>query len=198
MTHRCNWATTDSLAHYHDTEWGVPSHDDRHLFEMLVLEGAQAGLSWSTILNKREGYRRAFANFDVDKVARFTPKQVEMLLQDASIVRNRNKIEAAILNARAVQQIRDEHGSLAQFVWSFVGGTPLQNDWATYRDAPASTEVSDALSKALKQYGCKFVGTTICYAFMQAVGMVNDHERNCDCRAACAALGKQRRARAAH
>jgi DNA-3-methyladenine glycosylase I len=191
---RCNWATTEALAHYHDTEWGVPSRDDQHLYEMLVLEGAQAGLSWSTILNKREGYRRAFAGFDIGKVARFTPEHVETLMQDASIVRNRAKIEAAILNARVVQQIQAEHGSLAKFVWSFVNDTPVQNDWASYRDAPASTEMSDALSKALRKYGCKFVGTTICYAFMQAVGMVNDHERDCICRAGCAAHGKKRRA----
>ncbi|SEJ48120.1 DNA-3-methyladenine glycosylase I [Paraburkholderia tropica] len=189
MTHRCNWVTSDALAQYHDEEWGVPSRDDQHLYEMLILEGAQAGLSWSTILNKREGYRRAFAGFDVDKVARFTPKHVETLMQDASIVRNRAKIESAILNARAVQQIRAEHGSLAQFIWSFVDDTPIQNDLASYRDAPTSTDVSDALSKALKKYGCKFIGTTICYAFMQAVGMVNDHERDCCCRDACAALG---------
>lgn len=193
MTQRCNWAATEALAHYHDTEWGVPSRDDRHLFEMLVLEGAQAGLSWSTILNKREGYRRAFAGFDVTKVARFTPKRVETLMEDASIVRNRAKIESTILNARAVQQIQAEHGSLASFVWSFVNDTPIQNDLASYRDAPASTEISDALSKALKKYGCKFVGTTICYAFMQAVGMVNDHERDCMCRAACVAKGKKRK-----
>ncbi|HEY1610451.1 MAG TPA: DNA-3-methyladenine glycosylase I [Paraburkholderia sp.] len=194
MTHRCSWATTEALSHYHDTEWGVPSHDDRHLYEMLVLEGAQAGLSWSTILNKREGYRHAFANFDVDKVARFTPKRVEALMQDASIVRNRAKIESTIVNARAVQQIRVEHGSLAKFVWSFVDGKPIQNDWASYREAPASTPVSDALSKALKQYGCKFVGSTICYAFMQAVGMVNDHQRDCDCRAARSAHARKSRA----
>lgn len=191
---RCNWATTEALAHYHDTEWGVPSRDDQHLYEMLVLEGAQAGLSWSTILNKREGYRRAFAGFDVEQVARFTPKHVEALMQDASIVRNRAKIEAAILNARVVQQIQAEHGTLAKFIWSFVNDTPIQNDWASYRDAPASTEVSDALSKALRKYGCKFVGTTICYAFMQAVGIVNDHEHGCICRAGCAAHGKKRRA----
>lgn len=198
MTQRCRWATTDALAHYHDTEWGVPSRDDRHLFEMLVLEGAQAGLSWSTILNKREGYRRAFANFDVDAVARFTPAHVEALMQDASIVRNRAKIEAAILNARAVQQIKAEHGSLAAFVWSFVDNTPIQNDLASYLDTPASSPVSDALSKALKKYGCKFVGTTICYAFMQAVGMVNDHERSCSCRTVgakpAAKIGGTRRA----
>ncbi len=189
VTQRCSWATSEALAQYHDEEWGVPSRDDQHLFEMLILEGAQAGLSWSTILNKREGYRRAFANFDIDKVARFTPKHVEKLVEDASIVRNRAKIESAILNARAVQQIQAEHGSLAAFVWSFVNDTPLQSDLASYRNAPASTDVSDALSKALKKYGCKFVGTTICYAFMQAVGMVNDHQRDCDCRATCAALG---------
>ena len=198
MIHRCNWVKSEADAHYHDTEWGVPSHDDRHLFEMLILEGAQAGLSWSTILNKREGYRRAFANFDVDKVARFTPEHVDALMQDASIVRNRLKIASAIVNARAVQQIRTEHGSLARFVWSFVDGTPIQNDLTSYRDAPASTEISDALSKALKKYGCKFVGTTICYAFMQAVGMVNDHERSCDSRAACVAHAKKLRSRAAH
>ncbi|MFM0647829.1 DNA-3-methyladenine glycosylase I [Paraburkholderia bryophila] len=197
MTQRCNWASSESLAHYHDTEWGVPSRDDQHLFEMLVLEGAQAGLSWSTILNKRTGYRRAFVDFDIDKVARFTPKHVEALVTDESIVRHRGKIEAAITNARAVQQIQSEHGSLANFVWSFVDQTPIQNDWASYKQAPASTEVSDALSKALKRYGCKFVGSTICYAFMQAVGMVNDHETGCMCRAQCAALGKKGRNRKA-
>jgi len=196
VEHRCNWVSAGAspqYVQYHDEEWGVPSRDDQHLFEMLVLEGAQAGLSWSTILNKREGYRRAFASFDIARVARFTPRHVETLVQDASIVRNRAKIEAAIVNARAVQQIQAEHGSLAKFVWSFVNDTPIQNDWASYRDAPASTEISDALSKALKKCGCKFVGTTICYAFMQAVGMVNDHERDCMCRAACAAQGKKKR-----
>jgi DNA-3-methyladenine glycosylase I len=197
VTQRCNWATSEALAHYHDKEWGVPSRNDRHLFELLVLEGAQAGLSWSTILNKREGYRRAFANFDVDAVARFTPKQIETLVLDASIVRHRGKIESVVTNAHAVQQIRDEHGSLANFVWSFVDQTPIQNEWASYKHAPASTDVSDALSKGLKSYGCKFVGTTICYAFMQAVGMVNDHQANCECRARCAALGKKGRNRKA-
>jgi DNA-3-methyladenine glycosylase I len=197
VTQRCNWATSDALAQYHDKEWGVPSRNDRHLFEMLVLEGAQAGLSWSTILNKREGYRRAFANFDVDAVARFTPKQLEALMLDASIVRNRGKIESVATNARAVQQIREEHGSLANFVWSFVDQTPIQNSWGSYQHAPASTDVSDALSKGLKAYGCKFVGTTICYAFMQAIGMVNDHEKTCVCHARCAALGKKGRNRKA-
>ncbi|MFM0528317.1 DNA-3-methyladenine glycosylase I [Paraburkholderia strydomiana] len=195
MTQRCNWVSSEALAQYHDTEWGVPSREDQHLFEMLVLEGAQAGLSWSTILNKRAGYRRAFAEFDIDKVARFTPQHVDKLVADEGIVRHRGKIESAITNARAVQQIRAEHGSLADFIWSFVDNTPIQNEWASYKHAPASTEVSDALSKALKRYGCKFVGSTICYAFMQAVGMVNDHEVTCMCRARCAALGRKGRAR---
>ncbi|NIF80990.1 DNA-3-methyladenine glycosylase I [Paraburkholderia sp. Cy-641] len=197
MTQRCNWVSSEALAQYHDAEWGVPSRDDPHLFEMLVLEGAQAGLSWSTILNKRAGYRRAFAGFDIDKVARFTPKHVDTLVADESIVRHRGKIEVAIQNARAVQQIQAEHGSLANFVWSFVDDTPIQNEWESYKHAPASTDVSDALSKALKRYGCKFVGSTICYAFMQAVGMVNDHETTCMCRARCAALGKKVRKRKA-
>ncbi|APA87074.1 DNA-3-methyladenine glycosylase I [Paraburkholderia sprentiae WSM5005] len=197
MTQRCNWVSSEALAQYHDTEWGVPSRDDQHLFEMLVLEGAQAGLSWSTILNKRAGYRRAFADFDIDKVAAFTSKHVDALVADESIVRHRGKIEAAILNARAVQQIQAEHGSLANFVWSFVDDTPIQNELASYKHAPASTEVSDALSKALKRYGCKFVGSTICYAFMQAVGMVNDHETSCMCRERCVSLGKKGRRRKA-
>lgn len=192
---RCSWVKTEADAHYHDTEWGVPSRDDRHLFEMLVLEGAQAGLSWSTILNKRAGYRAAFAGFDIDEVARFTPKRIDELMLDASIVRNRAKIEAAVANARAVQQIRAEHGSLAAFLWSFVDHAPLQNAWASYRDAPASTERSDALSQALKRYGCKFVGSTICYALMQATGMVNDHESTCPRHARCAALGEKARRR---
>jgi DNA-3-methyladenine glycosylase I len=192
MTERCNWVKTPADEQYHDAEWGVPSYDDRHLFEMLVLEGAQAGLSWSTILNKRENYRRAFADFDVDAVAGFTSEKIETLVQDAGIVRNRAKIESAVVNALAVQRIRDEHGSLANFVWSFVGGQPIQNEWARYKEhAPASTPASDALSKALKGYGCKFVGSTICYAFMQAVGMVNDHQTNCASRERCAALAKR-------
>jgi DNA-3-methyladenine glycosylase I len=198
VTQRCTWATSEALAHYHDKEWGVPSRDDRHLFEMLVLEGAQAGLSWSTILNKREGYRRAFAGFDVDAVARFTPKQIDALMLDASIVRNRSKLESVVANARAVQQIREEHGSLSNFIWSFVDQTPIQNAWTSNQHTPASTDVSDALSKGLKAYGCKFVGTTICYAFMQAVGMVNDHQADCAFHAKCAALGKKGRNRNAN
>ncbi|WP_250511936.1 DNA-3-methyladenine glycosylase I [Caballeronia sp. INDeC2] len=179
---RCAWATTDAMIHYHDDEWGVPSRDDRHLFEMLVLEGAQAGLSWSTILNKREGYRALFAGFDIDKVARFTDKDIERIVQDARIVRNRAKIESAVLNARAVQQIQQEHGSFADFVWSFVGGKTIDTPRDAANPTPASTPESDALSKALKKYGCKFIGTTICYAFMQATGMVNDHAAGCKSR----------------
>ncbi|NIF92109.1 DNA-3-methyladenine glycosylase I [Burkholderia sp. Cy-637] len=189
MGERCNWVRTDADAHYHDTEWGRPSHDERYLFEMLILEGAQAGLSWSTILNKREAYRAAFANFEVDEVARFTPARLEKLLLDPGIVRHRGKIESVVTNALAVQRIRAEHGSLAAFLWSFVDGKPRLNGWDSYRDAPASTETSDALSKALKRHGCKFVGSTICYALMQAIGMVNDHEFGCPCRDECAKLG---------
>ncbi len=189
MTQRCNWVKTEADAHYHDTEWGVPSHDDRHLYEMLVLEGAQAGLSWSTILNKREGYRAAFANFDADQVAAFGPERVEALMADPGIVRNRAKIEAAVANARAVQRIRAEHGSLAAFLWRFVDGVPVQGHWDAYRDAPPSTDRSQAMSRALKGYGCKFVGPTICYALMQAVVMANDHELTCSSRTRCAALG---------
>ena len=180
---RCAWATTDAMIEYHDHEWGVPSRDDQHLFEMLVLEGAQAGLSWSTILNKREGYRALFAGFDIGKVARFTEKDIERIVLDARIVRNRAKIESAVLNARAVQQIQQEHGSFADFVWSFVGDAPIDTPRDEKNPTPASTPESDALSKALKKYGCKFVGTTICYAFMQATGMVNDHAVHCVSRA---------------
>jgi DNA-3-methyladenine glycosylase I len=180
--HRCGWVTTQALARYHDEEWGVPSHDDRHLFEMLVLEGAQAGLSWSTILNKREGYRAVFRNFDIDRVAAFSEDDAAQLLLDARIIRNRAKVSAAVANARAVQRIQAEHGSLAAFVWSFVEGTPIDTPRADYSQAPASNEISDAMSRALKKFGCKFVGTTICYAFMQATGMVNDHEATCFCR----------------
>ena len=180
---RCAWATTEAMAHYHDTEWGVPSRDDRHLFEMLVLEGAQAGLSWSTILNKREGYRTLFAGFEIDKVARFTEADMERIVGDARVVRNRAKIQSAVLNARAVQRIQAEHGSFADFVWSFVGGKPIDTPRDASHPTPASTSESDAMSRALKTYGCKFVGTTICYAFMQATGLVNDHAADCLSRA---------------
>jgi len=164
---------------YHDDEWGVPSHDDRHLFEMLILEGAQAGLSWSTILKKREAYREAFDGFDPDRIARYTPARVEKLLKNPGIVRNRMKVEAAVANARAVRLVRDEFGTLRRFLWSFTGGKPIVNRWKSYRDAPATSAESDAMSKALKARGFKFVGSTICYAFMQATGMVDDHQVDC-------------------
>ena len=180
---RCGWVSDDPLyIRYHDDEWGRAVHDDRQLFEMLILEGAQAGLSWITILKKREHYRAAFDNFDVAKVARYTPARVEKLMLNAGIVRNRAKINATILNAQAVLKIRKEHGSLDTFLWQFVGGKPLRNAVRNYPDAPAKTAASDAMSKALLTYGCKFAGSTICYAFMQATGMVDDHEAGCVCR----------------
>ncbi|KQR79592.1 DNA-3-methyladenine glycosidase [Burkholderia sp. Leaf177] len=187
--HRCGWVSTPALAHYHDTEWGIPSHDDRHLFEMLVLEGAQAGLSWATILNKRQGYKTLFHDFDIDRVAAFTEADAAKLLLDTRIIRNRAKIASAVANARAVQRIQAEHGSLAEFVWSFVDGTTIDTPRASYSQAPASTEISDALSRALKKFGCRFVGSTTCYAFMQATGMVNDHEAACFCRTTCNTAG---------
>jgi DNA-3-methyladenine glycosylase I len=177
---RCGWCGTDPLyVAYHDTEWGVPVHEDRRLFEFLVLEGAQAGLSWLTILRKREAYRRAFAGFDAEKVARFGPRQVARLLADAGIVRNRLKIEAAIENARRFLAVQEAFGSFDAYVWRFVDGRPIVNRWKTPAQVPASTRESDALSRDLKARGFKFVGTTICYAHMQATGMVNDHLADC-------------------
>jgi DNA-3-methyladenine glycosylase I len=164
---------------YHDEEWGLPSHDDRHLFELLVLEGAQARLSWQTILRKRQGYRRAFAGFDPERVARFDRRRVERLLGDPAIVRNRAKVESAVSNARAALAVRNEAGSLDAYVWSFVGGGPVRNRWRTLKEIPAETEDSRAMSKDLKRRGFRFVGPTICYAFMQAVGLVNDHVVRC-------------------
>jgi DNA-3-methyladenine glycosylase I len=164
---------------YHDDEWGVPSHDDRHLFEMLILEGAQAGLSWTTILRKRAGYRAAFADFDAEKVARFTPARCEKLLLDPAIVRNRAKVEATVANAQAVLALRKEFGSLDRYLWSFTGGRPIVNRRRTLKEVPATSPESDAMSRALKARGCKFVGSTICYAFMQATGMVDDHQVDC-------------------
>jgi DNA-3-methyladenine glycosylase I len=174
---RCAWVPeADALyVAYHDEEWGVPSHDERHLFEMLVLEGAQAGLSWSTILRKRENYRRAFAQWDVEKIARFGKRDVERLMGDAGIVRNRLKIESAIASARATL----EAGSLDELLWSFVGGAPLVNSWTTLGEIPAETAESKAMSKELKRRGFRFVGPTVCYAFMQACGLVNDHTVGC-------------------
>jgi DNA-3-methyladenine glycosylase I len=178
---RCSWAPVGDPAYlaYHDEEWGVPSHDDCHLFEMLVLEGAQAGLSWSTILHKREGYRRAFAGFDPAKVARFTPVRIERLLADPGIVRNRLKVESAVDSANATLAVQREFGSLDAYLWTFVGGTPVVNSWRGSSDIPAETDVSRAMSKDLKRRGFRFVGPTICYAFMQATGMVNDHLTTC-------------------
>jgi DNA-3-methyladenine glycosylase I len=178
---RCDWAPTNDALYlaYHDEEWGVPSHDDRHLFEMLVLEGAQAGLSWSTILHKRQGYRRAFAEFDVAKVARFTPARIERLLLDPGIVRNRAKVESAVANARAVLAVREELGSLDAYLWSFVDGRPIVGGWRTDAEIPPETVESGAMSKDLKRRGFRFVGPTVCYAFMQACGLVQDHVASC-------------------
>ena len=178
---RCEWATEggELMLAYHDEEWGVPSHDDVHLFEMLTLEGAQAGLSWSTILNKREGYRRAFAGFDPAAVARFGPKDVERLLADPGIVRNRLKVESTVNNAARVLEAQEEHGSFDAYLWSFVGGEPIVNRWRTLSELPAETELSKAISKDLKRRGFRFVGPTGIYAFMQTVGMVDDHTVDC-------------------
>jgi DNA-3-methyladenine glycosylase I len=177
---RCAWSEKSDLYRvYHDTEWGVPVHDDRRHFEMLILEGAQAGLSWETILNKREHYRRAFAGFDPAKVARFTPARVERLLQDAGIVRNRLKVEGAVRNARAFLQVQREFGTFDAYIWRFVGGKPVRNHRHALGEIPARTDVSDAMSRDLKKRGFTFVGSTICYAYMQAVGLVNDHLVSC-------------------
>jgi DNA-3-methyladenine glycosylase I len=173
---RCEWANKSELEQsYHDHEWGVPIHDDRRLFEFLVLEGAQAGLSWSTILRKREGYRKAFDNFDARKMARYSGHDLSRLLANPEIVRNRLKINAAITNARAFLQVREEFGGFDQYIWQFVHGKPILNSWERLTDIPCNTPESDAMSKDLRKRGFKFVGTTICYSFMQAVGMVNDH-----------------------
>jgi len=177
---RCPWAGNDLLyRNYHDLEWGVPVHDDRLLFEFLILEGAQAGLAWITILRKREAYRRAFCGFDPEAVAAFDEEKIALLLGDAGIVRNRLKIRAAVTNARAFLEIQREFGSFDRYIWAFVDGEPLCNSWSSMKDVPARTEVSDAMSRDLKKRGFTFVGSTICYAFMQAVGMVNDHTTDC-------------------
>jgi DNA-3-methyladenine glycosylase I len=179
---------TEAYLRYHDEEWGVPVHDDRRQFEFLVLEGAQAGLSWATILNKREGYREAFAGFEIERVARFDRRRVEKLLQFPGIVRNRLKIEAAIGNALATLRVQEEFGSLDRYLWSFVGGRPIVNRWREMREVPATSPESDALSRDLKKRGFRFVGSTIMYAHMQATGMVNDHVVGCFRHAACAKL----------
>jgi DNA-3-methyladenine glycosylase I len=179
---RCEWAPADSPAYlaYHDEEWGVPVHDDLHLFEMLTLEGAQAGLSWQTILHKREGYRRAFAGFDPAKVARFDQRRIDRLLADPGIVRNRLKVSSTVANARAVRTVQREVGSLDAYLWSFVDGKPIVHRYRSLRDLPAETDESRAMSRSMKRRGFRFVGPTVCYALMQATGMVNDHETGCD------------------
>lgn len=177
---RCDWCTDDPLyTRYHDEEWGVPCHNDQKLFEFLTLEGAQAGLSWITILKRREGYRKAFEEFDVQKVAEFSDTDVERLMQDKGIVRNRQKIESTITNARAFLDIQKEFGSFDEYIWSFVGDTPIRNQWTSLSEVPVTTPESDAMSKDLKKRGFKFVGSTICYAYMQAMGMVDDHLISC-------------------
>ncbi len=176
---RCPWAKSDLMIAYHDREWGVPLHDERVLFEFLILEGAQAGLSWETILKKREHYRKVFDGFDAEKIARYRPARIEKLLADPGIVRNRLKVESTVTNARVFLDLCKRPGGFNGFVWQFVGGTPRQNQWRSMADIPARTPESDAMSKALKKAGFRFVGSTICYAFMQAVGMVNDHTIDC-------------------
>lgn len=180
MIKRCDWCNDDPLyVAYHDEEWGVPVHDDQLLAEILILEGAQAGLSWITILKKRQNFREAFDFFDVDKIANYTEQDVERLLANTGIIRNRLKIKAAIKNARGIQAIKKEFGSLDTYFWAYVDNSPIQNSWASMAEVPAKTELSEKMSKDLKKRGFSFVGPTICYAFMQAVGMVNDHPTYC-------------------
>jgi DNA-3-methyladenine glycosylase I len=180
MLKRCEWATSDPLyLDYHDKEWGVPKHDDRELFELLILEGAQAGLSWITILKKRENYRNAFDNFEPKKVSRYDAKKIRTLLADSGIVRNKLKISAAVNNAKSLISLQDEFGSFDQYIWKFVQGKQKRNSWKRLSEIPAKTSESDAMSKELLQRGFRFVGSTICYAFMQATGMVNDHVTTC-------------------
>lgn len=177
---RCAWVGNDpGYRAYHDEEWGVPCHDDRALFELLTLEGAQAGLSWSTILKKRDNYRRLFDNFEAEKIVRYTPEKLEKLLQDPGIVRNRLKVTSVVVNAGAFLALQKEPGGFSGFIWSFVDGKPIQNRWRSMSEVPVSTPQSGAMSKALKRRGFKFVGDTICYAFMQAAGLVNDHTVDC-------------------
>jgi DNA-3-methyladenine glycosylase I len=190
---RCGWCGEDPLyVAYHDTEWGVPVFDDRTLFEFLILEGAQAGLSWSTILNKREGYRRAFDGFDPERVARYDTKKVAKLLADPGIVRNRLKVGSAVTNAQAFLDIQNEKGSFSDYIWAFVGGRPIRNRWCSLSEIPATTPVAEAISKDLKKRGFRFVGPTIIYAHMQATGMVNDHLVGCFRHREVAALVAQR------
>ena len=189
---RCPWSLTvsDDYQAYHDTEWGVPARDDQTQFEFLLLEGAQAGLSWSTVLHKREGYRKAFADFDPVKVSRFTEKRIEKLILNPGIIRNRLKINSAVTNAQAFLDVQTEFGSFSDYIWGFVDGEPVQNRWRSQKQVPATSPVSDALSKDLKKRGFKFVGSTIMYAHMQATGMVNDHVTSCYRYEACQELGQ--------
>ncbi len=190
---RCGWCAGDSLyQQYHDQEWGMPLFDDHKLFEFLLLEGAQAGLAWITVLRKREGYRQAFDNFDAEKIARYSDKKLLKLQQNPAIIRNRLKIDSARKNARAYLTLREQENSFSDFLWCFVDGRPQQNNWQTLQQIPATTATSDRLSKALKKRGFNFVGSTICYAFMQATGMVNDHLNSCHCHARCAQAANQR------
>ncbi len=180
MKKRCTWSEkTENEKKYHDTEWGNPIFDDRLLFEFLILEGAQAGLSWSTILNKRENYRKVFDNFDAKKIAKYTQEKIDELLQNSGIVRNKLKINATITNAKLFLEIQKEYGSFSKYIWGFVNHKPIQNCFKTTSEVPAKTKISDIMSKELKKKGFKFIGSTICYAFMQATGMVNDHTTDC-------------------
>lgn len=182
MNNRCKWVTKEPLyIQYHDQEWGVPVYDDRKLFEMLCLEGAQAGLSWWTILQKRENYRRVFDQFDAEKIVNYSDEKLQSLKEDPGIVRNKLKIQSVVTNAKAFLKIQQEYGSFSAYIWSFVDHKPILNQWETFQDVPTTTELSDAMSKRLKKDGFKFVGSTICYSFMQAVGMVNDHTSDCIC-----------------
>ena len=177
---RCDWLTKDELyISYHDTEWGVPVHDDTKLFEMLILEGAQAGLSWLTVLKRRESYRQAYDGFDPAKIAKWDKVKIEDLLKNPGIIRNRLKVQAAVINAKAYLKVIEEFGSFDAFIWSFVGDSPIRNSWRNIKEIPATTPESDTMSKELKKRGFKFTGSTICYAYMQAVGMVNDHTTDC-------------------
>lgn len=186
---RCDWCIGNALyEEYHDKEWGVPVYDDRKLFEFIVLEGAQAGLSWLTILKRRENYRRAFAGFDPVKVARFTDQDVERLLKDEGIIRNRLKVASAVTNVRCFLEVQKEYGSFAKYIWGYVDGIPIQNSFRELSELPASTPLSDKISRDMKRRGFKFFGTTICYAHMQATGMVNDHLVTCPRHAACAKM----------
>lgn len=193
MMKRCGWAEgSEGMIAYHDREWGVPVHDDRKLFEYMVLDAFQAGLSWAIVLNKREAFRKALDNFDVQKIARYSPARIRRLVVDPGIIRNRQKIEATVTNAKAFLRIQEEVGSFDAYIWQFVDGAPRHNAWKTMRQIPAKTKVSDKMSKALKDRGFTFVGSTICYAFMQAAGMVNDHLVTCFRHVELQALGRRR------